>query len=57
MSAPLIINLRDIKKYNYNKQLILHTVKETNKPLLLTLLLLCLMSVPRMAIIRVPVWY
>ena len=57
MSAPLIINLRYIKKYNYNKQLILHTVKETNKPLLLILLLLCFMSIPRIAIMSVPVLY
>lgn len=57
MCTPLIINLRKIKKYNYNKDVVIQTVKETNKPLLLTLLLLCLMSIPRMAIIRVPVWY
>jgi 4-hydroxybenzoate polyprenyltransferase len=57
MSTPLIINLKDVKKYNYNRELILHTVKETNKPLILTLIYLCLMSIPRVSFISIPVWF
>ncbi len=57
MCSPLIINLKEIKKNNYNKQLIIQTVKETNKPLLLTLLLLCILSLPRMSLLQIPVLY
>ena len=57
MCSPLIINLKEIKKYNYNEQLILHTVKETNLPLILNLLLLCILSIPRVSFISLPVWF
>jgi len=57
LSTPLIINLKKIKKYDYNKELILQTVNETNKPLLLTLTLLCILSLPRISILQIPVLY
>lgn len=57
LCTPLIINLKEIKKNNYNKELILQTVRETNKPLLLTLLLLCILSIPRISILQIPVLY
>lgn len=57
MCTPLIINLKEIKKYNYNHKLILHTVNETNKPLILNLLLLCILSIPRYSFIHIPIWF
>ena len=42
---PLIINLKNIKKYNYTKNnIIIKAVKESSKPLFFSLIYLCILS-------------